>query len=306
MLRSRRPGTTPGVSGVLTAVYMGRGEIRDFLIASGAVLELPEAAAVGNLARVRELIENNHAKADSFSPDGFAVVALAAFLGHLEIVQYLAAHGADVNAAATNGSGYNALTAAVTSGHLAVVQWLLEHGANANYRYSAGYSPLLTAACQRAPGYRQTSPGPRRRSSRHHQRREIPSVACQRTQPSGSRRVVSSPGGILLNNLSALSRVDTAAPERQYFHPMIGLLRGRLLEKRPNQVILDVGGVGYLVAVPLSTFAALADLHAEVTLLIHTHVREDALGPLRFSLRARKTFFRTAPRRFRRRDRRWR
>jgi holliday junction DNA helicase RuvA len=59
---------------------------------------------------------------------------------------------------------------------------------------------------------------------------------------------------------------------------MIGLLRGRLLEKRPNQVILDVGGVGYLVAVPLSTFAALGDLHAEVTLLIHTHVREDSLA----------------------------
>jgi holliday junction DNA helicase RuvA len=59
---------------------------------------------------------------------------------------------------------------------------------------------------------------------------------------------------------------------------MIGLLRGRLLEKRPNQVILDVGGVGYLVAVPLCTFAALGELHAEVTLLIHTHVREDALS----------------------------
>jgi Holliday junction DNA helicase RuvA len=59
---------------------------------------------------------------------------------------------------------------------------------------------------------------------------------------------------------------------------MIGLLRGRLLEKRPNQVILDVGGVGYLVAVPLSTFAALGELHDEVTLLIHTHVREDALS----------------------------
>ncbi len=59
---------------------------------------------------------------------------------------------------------------------------------------------------------------------------------------------------------------------------MIGLLRGRLLEKRPHQVILEVGGVGYLVAVPLSTFAALGELHAEVTLLIHTHVREDALS----------------------------
>jgi uncharacterized protein len=135
-----------GVSGVLTAVYMGRGEIRDFLAASGAVLELPEATAVGNLARVRELIEKNHAQANSFSPDGFPVVALAAFLGHREIVEYLAAHGADINAVATNGSGYNALTGAVSSGHAAVVQWLLEHGANPNYRYSAGYSPLLTAA----------------------------------------------------------------------------------------------------------------------------------------------------------------
>ncbi len=135
-----------GVSGVLTAVYMGRGEIRDFLIANGAVLELPEASAVGNLGRVRELIEKNLAQANALSADGFPVVALAAFLGHLEIVQYLAAHGADVNAAATNGSSYNALTGAVTSGHAPVVQWLLEHGADANYRYSAGYSPLLTAA----------------------------------------------------------------------------------------------------------------------------------------------------------------
>jgi uncharacterized protein len=135
-----------GVSAVLTSVYMGQSEIRDFLIASGAVLELPEAASVGNLVRVQELVEKAHAEANSFSPDGFPVVALAAFLGHLEVVQYLAARGADINAAATNGSGYNALTGAVTNGHVAVVEWLLEHGANPNYRYSAGHSPLLTAA----------------------------------------------------------------------------------------------------------------------------------------------------------------
>jgi Holliday junction DNA helicase RuvA len=72
---------------------------------------------------------------------------------------------------------------------------------------------------------------------------------------------------------------------------MIGLLRGRLLEKRPNQVILDVSGVGYLVAVPLSTYAALGDLHAEVTLLIHTHVREDALALYGFLSAREKHFF---------------
>jgi holliday junction DNA helicase RuvA len=72
---------------------------------------------------------------------------------------------------------------------------------------------------------------------------------------------------------------------------MIGLLRGRLLEKRPNQVILDVGGVGYLVAIPLSTFAALGELHDEVTLLIHTHVREDALSLYGFLSQREKHFF---------------
>jgi Holliday junction DNA helicase RuvA len=72
---------------------------------------------------------------------------------------------------------------------------------------------------------------------------------------------------------------------------MIGLLRGRLLEKRPNQVILDVGGVGYLVAIPLSTFATMGELHAEVTLLIHTHVREDALSLYGFLSQREKHFF---------------
>ncbi|HEY0701967.1 MAG TPA: Holliday junction branch migration protein RuvA [Candidatus Acidoferrales bacterium] len=56
---------------------------------------------------------------------------------------------------------------------------------------------------------------------------------------------------------------------------MIGSLRGTLIEKRPNQVLLEVGGVGYVVQIPLSTFTALAALHSENTLLIHTHVRED-------------------------------
>ncbi len=59
---------------------------------------------------------------------------------------------------------------------------------------------------------------------------------------------------------------------------MIGQLRGKLAEKRPNQILVDVGGVGYVCFVPLSTFAALGELHTEITLLIHTHVREDALS----------------------------
>lgn len=59
---------------------------------------------------------------------------------------------------------------------------------------------------------------------------------------------------------------------------MIGQLRGVLVDKRPNQVIVDTGGVGYQVQIPLSTFAGLGALHAEVTLLIHTHLREDQIA----------------------------
>src|SRR5205823_9164608 len=72
---------------------------------------------------------------------------------------------------------------------------------------------------------------------------------------------------------------------------MIGQLRGRLAGKRPNQVLIDVGGVGYLVQVPLSTYAALGELHTEVTLLIYTHVREDALTLFGFVSAREKHFF---------------
>ena len=58
---------------------------------------------------------------------------------------------------------------------------------------------------------------------------------------------------------------------------MIGFLRGRVLEKQPNRIIVDVQGVGYEVLVPLSTYYDVGDEGTEVALRVHTHVREDAL-----------------------------
>jgi Holliday junction DNA helicase RuvA len=58
---------------------------------------------------------------------------------------------------------------------------------------------------------------------------------------------------------------------------MIAFLRGRILEKHPNRIVVDVQGVGYEVHVPLSTYYDLGDVGAEVSLRISTHVREDAL-----------------------------
>ena len=59
---------------------------------------------------------------------------------------------------------------------------------------------------------------------------------------------------------------------------MIAALRGKLLEKHPNRVILDVGGVGYDVQVPLSTFYSIGDAGGDVSLRVRTHVREDAIA----------------------------
>jgi Holliday junction DNA helicase RuvA len=58
---------------------------------------------------------------------------------------------------------------------------------------------------------------------------------------------------------------------------MIAFLRGRVLDKFPNRIILDVSGVGYEVHVPLSTFYEIGEAGAEVSLRVHTHVREDTL-----------------------------
>jgi holliday junction DNA helicase RuvA len=58
---------------------------------------------------------------------------------------------------------------------------------------------------------------------------------------------------------------------------VIAHLRGTILEKHPNRLIVDVAGVGYDVFVPLSTFYGLGESGSQIALRIHTHVREDAL-----------------------------
>jgi Holliday junction DNA helicase RuvA len=72
---------------------------------------------------------------------------------------------------------------------------------------------------------------------------------------------------------------------------MIALLRGVLVEKHPNQAIVEAGGVGYDVTIPISTFSHLPDAGAEVRLRIHTHVREDALSLYGFLTADEKTLF---------------
>ena len=72
---------------------------------------------------------------------------------------------------------------------------------------------------------------------------------------------------------------------------MIAHLRGLVLSKQPNQVILDAGGVGYDVTISIPTFTALPAEGAQASLFIHTHVREEAIALFGFAEMAEKRLF---------------
>ena len=72
---------------------------------------------------------------------------------------------------------------------------------------------------------------------------------------------------------------------------MIGRLRGQLIDKQPQGITIDVGGVGYRVQVPLSTYYRVGEIDSAVDLRIHTHVREDALTLFGFATPAEHELF---------------
>jgi Holliday junction DNA helicase RuvA len=76
-------------------------------------------------------------------------------------------------------------------------------------------------------------------------------------------------------------------------HAMIGRLEGKIADKSAEGVLIDAGGVGYDVALPLSTLASLPPMDDRITLWIHTHVREDELKLFGFADRQDRTAFRT-------------
>jgi holliday junction DNA helicase RuvA len=72
---------------------------------------------------------------------------------------------------------------------------------------------------------------------------------------------------------------------------MIARLRGKLIEKEPARVVVDVNGVGYEVSIPLTTFTVMPDNGAEVSVDIYTHVREDIIALYGFSSRQERRVF---------------
>ncbi len=137
-----------GESPVLAAVYRGHTELAAF-IARQRELTLPEAAALGDAARVRAILQRDPAAVHARSTDGWTPLHLAAFMGHPEVARILLDHGADIEAVATNGIANRPLHAALAGKESPeVLDLLLAKGADVNARAEADVTPLHLAAAR--------------------------------------------------------------------------------------------------------------------------------------------------------------
>lgn len=137
-----------GLSVILKATYYGQRDVVEALLSSGVELNVFEAAATGQTDRVRALIEQEPALVNSYAPDGFAPLSLAAFFGHPETVEALIAAGAEVSAPSRETMKLTPLASALAAGHNQIARTLIEHGANVNAKGDSDVTPLHTAAAR--------------------------------------------------------------------------------------------------------------------------------------------------------------
>src|SRR4029077_4561176 len=135
-----------GVSILLLALYYGHQDIALSISSKKPVLDIFEASVLGKIENVRNLIQRDHSLVDSYSPDGFTPVALAAYLGQKDVTEYLLEEGANVNAIAKNATGFTPLTGAIANNHVEISKILVKRGANVNHRYEGGVTPLMEAS----------------------------------------------------------------------------------------------------------------------------------------------------------------
>jgi ankyrin repeat protein len=135
-----------GASPVLMAVYYNQPKVAELLVARGAPLDLFEAAATGQLERVRALVEAHPSTVNAYAPDGFQPLGLAAFFGHPQVAFYLLEHGAQVDSPSKNPQKVRPLHSAVAAGQLEIARALVERGADVNAVQQNSFTPLHGAA----------------------------------------------------------------------------------------------------------------------------------------------------------------
>jgi ankyrin repeat protein len=140
-----------GSSAILTAVYHGRKDIANLLVARGATLTLFEAAAAGEVERAERLLDADASAIHAYSADGWTPLHLAAFFGHHRLAELLLDRGADPRAVSHNANANTPLHASLAGGHVLTAGLLLGRGADVNAADGEGWRPLHIAAAGQAP-----------------------------------------------------------------------------------------------------------------------------------------------------------
>jgi len=134
-----------GVSLLMQALYRGRRDLAELIAGKKTALDLFEAASLGRLEKIRELIAGG-ASINEYSGDGFTALHFAGFFGQAEAARLLIEAGAKVGCVAKNAMAVMPLHSAASARNLETVRLLLEHGAPANARQQRGWVALHAAA----------------------------------------------------------------------------------------------------------------------------------------------------------------
>lgn len=137
-----------GVSALLFAVYMGHPEIARAFLDRGAVPDVFDASATGEVGALERLLAEDPARANAVAADGFTPLGLAAFFRQRDALRLLLARGAQVNRASQNAQKVSPLHSAVAGGDEGIVADLLARGADVHARQELGFTPLHNAAAE--------------------------------------------------------------------------------------------------------------------------------------------------------------
>lgn len=135
-----------GISLLMYAAYFKRTDLVSFLAAKRPQLDLFEYCILGNLEAVKAYISANPGAINSFSGDGFTPLIYASFFGHLKLVDFLIANGAELNLQAKNSTSVTPLHSAVSGNHFQIASLLLHKKAKVNVRQVHGRMPLHLAS----------------------------------------------------------------------------------------------------------------------------------------------------------------
>jgi adenosylhomocysteine nucleosidase len=135
-----------GVSALLHARYRSSRVVLDALVAADPDMDVFDAAAIGQVDRLRHRLDEDPARATAFAADGFTALHLAAFFGQAEAARTLLEAGASVSVYGRNDFANLPLHAAAAGRHVEMCRLLLAAGADVNATQHGGYSPLHEAA----------------------------------------------------------------------------------------------------------------------------------------------------------------